>query len=57
MRTIVFTLALAFTAALAALTVQDIADHGLTFPGVLALLIVLLLGFGIVGALIRAPRR
>jgi hypothetical protein len=56
-RTVVFTLALAFTAALAALTIQDIADHGLTFPGVLALLIVLLLVFGIVGALIRPPRR
>jgi uncharacterized membrane protein YvlD (DUF360 family) len=56
-RTVVFTLALAFIAAFAALTVQDIADHGLTVPGVLALLILALLVFGIVGALIRPPKR
>jgi hypothetical protein len=57
LRTVVFTLALAFVAALAALTAQDLADHGLTLPGVLALVIVALLTVGIVGALLRPPRR
>jgi hypothetical protein len=57
LRTAVFTLALAFTAALAGLTGQDLADHGLTLPGALALLIVVLLMFGIIGALLRPPRR
>ncbi|MDQ6816429.1 MAG: hypothetical protein M3018_03345 [Actinomycetota bacterium] len=57
MRTVVFTLALAFVAALAALTAQDLADHGLTLPGVLAGAIVALLAVGIIGALLRPPRR
>jgi hypothetical protein len=57
LRTAVFTLALAFTAALAGLTGQDLADHGLTLPGALALVIVVLLMFGIIGALLRPPRR
>ena len=56
MRTVVFTVALAFTAVLAILTGQDLAKHGLTLPGVLALLIVVLLIFGVVGALLRPPR-
>ncbi len=57
MRTVVFTLALAFTAALAALTAQDLANHGLTLPGALALVIVVLLMVGLIGALLRPPRR
>jgi hypothetical protein len=57
LRTVVFTLALAFTAALAALTGQDLANHGLTLPGVLGLLIVVLLMVGLIGALLRPPRR
>jgi hypothetical protein len=53
LRTVVLTLALAFTGALAALTGQDLANHGVTLPGVLGLLIVVLFMFGIVGALLR----
>jgi hypothetical protein len=57
LRTVVFTLALAFVAALAALTAQDLANHGVTLPGVFGLVIVLLLAVGIVGALLSPPRR
>jgi hypothetical protein len=57
LRTVVFTLALAFTAALGALTAQDLANHGVTLPGALALVIVVLLAVGLVGALVRPPRR
>jgi len=53
MRTIVFSLALAFIAALTALTVQDLASHGVTVTGLLALAIVVLLLVGVAGALIR----
>jgi hypothetical protein len=53
LRTVVFTLTLVFTGALAALTVQDLANHGLTLPGVLALVIVVLLMVGTIGALLR----
>ena len=53
LRTVVFTLTLVFTGALAALTVQDLANHGLTLPGALALVIVVLLMVGTIGALLR----
>jgi predicted PurR-regulated permease PerM len=56
LRIAVFTIALAFTAVLAALTVQDLARHGVTVPAALALAIVVLLMFGIVGALLKPPR-
>jgi hypothetical protein len=45
-----------FTAAIGGLTVRDIADNGLTWLDVLALLVVLLFATGIIGALLHRPR-
>ncbi len=45
-----------FTAGIGALTVRDIADNGLTWLDVLALLVVLLFATGIIGALLHRPR-
>lgn len=55
MRTVVFTIALVFTVLLAYLTVVDFARHGVTAVGVLGVLIVILFGFGFVGALRHPP--
>lgn len=55
MRLAVLTIALAFTAALAVLTVLDIVHYGLTAVAVLALGIIVLFMLGIVGALRHPP--
>ena len=57
MRLAVFTIALLFIVALAALTVRDIRMHGATPVGVLAIVILVLFTTGIVGALLHPPRR
>lgn len=56
MRFLLLAVVLVFTAAIGALTVRDIADNGLNWLDVLALLVVLLFGTGIVGALLHRPR-
>jgi hypothetical protein len=56
MRFLLLAVVLLFTAAIGALTVRDIADNGLNWLDVLALLVVLLFGTGIVGALLHRPR-
>jgi hypothetical protein len=55
LRLAVLTIALAFTIALAVLTVLDIVHYGLTAVSVLALGIVVLFMLGIVGALRHPP--
>jgi hypothetical protein len=57
MRAAVFTVALLFIAALAVLTVRDIRVHGATPVGVAAIVILVLVTSGIVGALLHPPRR
>jgi hypothetical protein len=57
MRTIVFTIALVFTALLGYLTVLDFARHGLTALGVIGVLLVVLFGVGFVGALRHPPHQ
>jgi hypothetical protein len=57
MRQAVFTIALVFTSLLAYLTVVDFVRYGVTVLGVLGVLIVLLFGIGIVGALRHPPRQ
>lgn len=57
MRIVVLVAALLFIAAIGALTAVDISRHGLTVAAVLALLIELLFGVGILGALLGRPRR
>ena len=56
MRYLMLAVVVVFTAGIAGLTVRDIVDNGLTWLDVLALLIVLLFGTGIVGALLHPPR-
>jgi hypothetical protein len=57
LRLAVLTIALLFVAALATFTVRDIHVHGLTPVAVLAIIIVVLFTFGIIGALLHPPRR
>jgi hypothetical protein len=54
-RVFVLTIALAFVAGLAALTVIDIVHYGVTAVAVLALGIIVLFMLGIVGALRHPP--
>jgi hypothetical protein len=56
MRFLMLAVVVVFTAGIGGLTVRDIVDHGLTWLDVLALLVVLLFGTGIVGALLQRPR-
>ena len=55
MRTVVLIVALVFIALLAALTVRDIVNHGVTPVGILAVLVLTLFCTGIVGALRNPP--
>lgn len=57
MRFLLLPVVVVFTFGIGALTAQDIVDHGLTWLDVLALLVVLLFGTGIVGALLHRPKR
>jgi hypothetical protein len=57
LRIVVFTVALAFVAGLAALTVSDFARNGVTALGVISALIVVLFMVGIIGALRQPPRQ
>ncbi len=56
MRFLLLGVVLVFAAGIGGLTVRDIADHGVTWLDVLALLVVLLFATGIVGALLHRPR-
>jgi heme A synthase len=56
MRTAVFIVALLFIAVLAVLTVQDIRANGATPVDVLAIVVLVVFGTGIVGALLHPPR-
>ena len=55
MRVTVLTLALLFIVLLAALTVADIANNGLTALDVVAVLILVLFSVGVLGALRNPP--
>ena len=55
MRVTVLTLALLFIVLLAALTVADIANNGLTALDVVAMLILVLFSVGVLGALRNPP--
>jgi hypothetical protein len=57
MRFLLLGVAVVFTVGIGALTVQDIVDHGLTWLDVVALLVVLLFGTGVIGALLHPPPR
>jgi cytochrome c biogenesis protein CcdA len=57
MRFVLLVLVLAFTVLIAVLTALDVIHHGVNWLDVLAILIVILFGTGIVGALVQPPRR
>lgn len=57
MRLLLLVLVVAFTVLIGVLTALDMAHHGVNWLDVLAILIVILFGTGIVGALMQPPRR
>jgi hypothetical protein len=57
MRWLLLIIVVVFTALIGVLTVQDMVDHGVTWLDILAILIVVLFGTGIVGALLHRPPR
>ena len=57
MRLVLLILVVAFTVLIGVLTALDMVHHGVNWLDVLAILIVVLFGTGIVGALLQPPRR
>lgn len=55
MRLLLLAVAVVFTAGIGVLTVQDIADNGVTWLDILAILVVVLFGTGIIGSLLHRP--
>ncbi len=55
MRLVVLTITLVFIGLLAALTVSDFVRNGVTGLGVVSVLVLILIGVGIVGALRHPP--
>jgi hypothetical protein len=56
MRFVVLVIVVIFTVFIGVLTALDIVRHGVTWLDVLSILIVILFGTGIVGALLQPPR-
>jgi hypothetical protein len=56
-RLVLLVVALVFIAGFGLLTALDIADTGLNWLDALAILVLVLFAFGIVGALLQAPRK
>jgi hypothetical protein len=56
-RILVLCVALIFIAGFAFLTFSAVVEHGFTLASLLSILILVLLGVGIVGALATPPRR
>jgi hypothetical protein len=57
MRYVLLVLVVSFTALIGVLTALDMIHHGVNWLDVLAILVVVLFGTGIVGALLQPPRR
>ena len=57
MRFVLLVLVVAFTVLIGVLTALDMIHHGVNWLDVLAILIVVLFGTGIVGALLHPPQR
>ncbi|HEY7961562.1 MAG TPA: hypothetical protein VID29_06530 [Solirubrobacteraceae bacterium] len=56
-RAAVFLVALVFVLGFAVLTLSAVASQGFTLLGVVSVLVVAVMGFGILGALLRGPGR
>lgn len=57
MRFLVFLSALLFVLGLALLTVLYIKNNGVTFVGVVGVIVLVVCGVGVLGALLHPPRR
>ena len=57
MRVVVFTIALVFIVGVGVLTVMDIINNGVTPIGIIAVLLLVVIMVGIVGALGQLPRQ
>ncbi|HEY1713648.1 MAG TPA: hypothetical protein VGG07_12135 [Solirubrobacteraceae bacterium] len=57
MRYLLLVLVVCFTVLIGVLTALDMIHHGVNWLDVLAILVVVLFGTGIVGALLQPPRR
>ena len=57
MRVIVFAVAVLFIGAMAVLTALDFANNGVTGLGVVSVGVVLVIGVGIIGAILHPPRK
>ena len=57
MRMFVLVVTLVFIAVLGALTISDFVNNGVTVVGILAVMILVLFGVGIVGALRQPPQQ
>jgi hypothetical protein len=56
-RILVFAVAVLFIVGMAVLTALDFEKHGVTGLGIVGLLVVLVVGVGIIGALTEPPKR
>jgi hypothetical protein len=56
MRIVVLVVTLVFIGLLGALTISDFVNNGVTVAGILGVLILVLFGVGIVGALTQPPQ-
>jgi hypothetical protein len=54
---VLLVLVVGFTALIGVLTALDMIHHGVTWLDILAILVVILFGTGIVGSLMQPPRR
>ena len=57
MRIVVFLVAVLFICGMAVLTVLDFEKHGVTGLGIVGLIVVVVVGVGIIGALTEPPKR
>jgi len=56
-RIVVFAIAVLFIVGMAVLTALDFERHGVTGLGIVGLLVVLVVGVGVIGALTEPPRK
>lgn len=57
MRILVFTVAIVFIGGFALLTALDFSNNGVTLVGVIAVGVLVVIGVGIIGALLQPPRK
>jgi hypothetical protein len=56
-RSVVFAAALLFIVGLALLTILDLTSNGVTVVGVLGIIVLVVCGVGVLGALLHPPRK